>query len=63
MKVVFTKLGKLCVNLDPLDHCFSCKNNNKCPLIQMLEDDIAVLKHENIIIYKCGFHKKRGHKK
>ena len=59
MRMEFNKLRVMKVHLDNSDKCFDCRNKRKCPLICCLQDDVAVLRHENVRIYDCAMFKKR----
>ena len=59
MRVSFLGCGILRVFIDRYDLCFGCENKNKCPLIQVLENDQAVIRHQKVKIDNCNLYLKK----
>lgn len=48
------------VFIEPTDICINCSRTKHCPLISVLQDDIAALKRPSVRINECRMHKTKG---
>ncbi len=50
--------GALEVHTDKNDTCYSCRNLQKCPLIQAISNEYVILHYSDIEIKRCGLFKR-----
>lgn len=53
------KSGELSVHVKESDNCYTCINKEKCPLVNALHGEVAILRYAYIDVEACDMYKKK----
>jgi len=59
MRAEINRWGKLAIYCEDYDICTTCKNQQKCPLMQAITQEIVILHYSDIAIGECGLYQRR----